>query len=53
MRLDTGTPITRLFSALVTILALLAFGFVAWKAFDVWRSDPAVEGIHDILQPKQ
>ncbi|MBD1915225.1 MULTISPECIES: hypothetical protein [Cyanophyceae] len=53
MRLDTSTPITRLFSALVTILALLTFGFVAWKAFDVWRSDPAVEGIHDIFQPQK
>ncbi|MEA5451626.1 hypothetical protein VB780_23820 [Leptolyngbya sp. CCNP1308] len=53
MRLDTGTPITRFFSALVTILALLAFGFVAWKAFDVWRSDPAVEGIQEILQPQK
>ncbi|MFQ4139873.1 hypothetical protein PGN35_026520 [Nodosilinea sp. PGN35] len=51
MRLDSGTPITRFFSALTTILVLLAAGFVAWKAFDVWRSDPAVEGIQQILKP--
>lgn len=50
MRLDSGTPITRLFSALVTIMVLLASGFIAWKAFEVWRSDPAVEGIQQILQ---
>lgn len=53
MRLDTGTPITRFFSSLVTILAIVAFGFVAWKAFDIWRSDPAVEGIQEILQPQK
>lgn len=53
MRLDTGTPITRFFSTLVTLFALLAFGFVAWKAFDTWRSDPAVEGIQQIFQPQK
>ncbi|HZG40880.1 MAG TPA: hypothetical protein VEZ50_19550 [Nodosilinea sp.] len=52
MRLDSGTPLTRFFSSLVAICALVGFGFIAWKAFDVWRSDPAVEGIQQILQPK-
>lgn len=53
MRLDSSTPITRFFSFLVTVSAVVAFGFIAWKAFDVWRSDPAVEGIQQILQPQE
>jgi hypothetical protein len=53
MRFDSSTPITRFFSFLVTVSAIIAFGFIAWKAFDVWSSDPAVEGIEQILQPQK
>ncbi|WOD38996.1 hypothetical protein [Nodosilinea sp. E11] len=53
MRLDSGNPVTRFFSSLVAILALVSFGFIAWKTFDVWQSDPAVKGIQQILQQQK
>lgn len=52
MRLDSGNPVTRFFSSLLALLALLAFGFIAWKAYGVWSSDPAVKGIQEILEEK-
>jgi hypothetical protein len=37
----------------VTIASLVAVGFLVWKTFDVWRSDPSVKGIEHILEKKQ
>ncbi len=53
MRIEPGSSFTRFLSSLVTIASIVALGFIGWKAFDVWRSDPAVKGIEQILQPKQ
>jgi len=53
MRLYSSASVTRLFSSLVALGALLVFGFVAWKAFDVWRSDPAVRDMQQILHQQR
>lgn len=54
MRLDDSRGIgAKLLSNLVAIAALAAVVFIGWKAFDTWRSDPAVEGIQQILEQQK
>lgn len=54
MRLDdSSNPVRQFFSTLVAIAALAAVVFIGWKAFDTWRSDPAVEGIQQILEQQK
>lgn len=56
MRLDSDSDssvLAKFWSSLVTIAAIAVFGLIAWKAFDTWRSDPAVKGIEQIMQEQQ
>lgn len=54
MRLDDSSDsVKQFFSTLVAIAALAAVVFIGWKAFVTWRSDPAVEGIQQILQQQK
>jgi hypothetical protein len=53
MRLESSDSVTQLMSSLAAIAALLAAGWIGWKAYDVWRSDPAVREIQQILEQRQ
>lgn len=56
MRLDSDSDssvLAKFWSSLITIAAIAVFGFIAWKAFDTWRSDPAVKGIEQIMEQQQ
>ena len=53
MRLESSDSVTQLMSSLVAIAALVAAGLVGWKAYEVWRSDPAVQEIQQILEQRQ
>ncbi|WP_156119903.1 hypothetical protein [Leptolyngbya sp. KIOST-1] len=53
MRLDSSDSVSQFFSTLVAIAAIGLLAFVGWKAFETWRSDPAVQGIQQILDQQK
>lgn len=51
MRLDDSSDsVKQFFSMLMAIAALAVVVFIGWKAFETWRSDPAVKGIQQIME---
>ncbi|HSM82481.1 MAG TPA: hypothetical protein VLS96_12380 [Nodosilinea sp.] len=52
MRLYSSDSVNRVFSMLTALLAMAVFGFIAWKTFEFWRSDPALQEMQEILQPR-
>lgn len=52
MRIYIGPALQQLISMATVCLALGVFGWVAWTAIETWSSDPSLQQIQQIRDPK-
>lgn len=50
MRLYYNAWIARVVSSLTVVASLALVGFLGWKAVEIWKSDPAIQEMREILQ---
>lgn len=53
MRVYFSPEISRLLSTITVLLSITIFGFAVWKAIDLWRDDPTLQQIQDLVEQKQ
>jgi hypothetical protein len=53
MRVSFDSEVSKFLSAVTLILSFCFLGFVVWKAVDLWRADPTLKQIQELVEQKQ